>query len=109
MNIEQADIRLAHRNGDDDLLPCPFCGSHEIAYAKYEHTCGLRWAVLCMGCMAQIDPGWAQRWGTVQKLWNTRSLAEEALKKPEETANECPGFELNDCFLWRGVEKGAER
>ena len=23
-------------------------------------------------------------------------------------ANECPGFELNDCFLWRGAEKGGE-
>ena len=31
---------------------------------------------LCMNCMAQIDPGWAQSWGAVQELWNRRARPE---------------------------------
>jgi len=74
MNIEHADFKMAQNNGEDNLLPCPFCGSHNIVYARYEHTAGTRWAVVCMGCMAQIDPGWAQSWGAVQELWNRRDI-----------------------------------
>lgn len=74
--MDGLDIRLAG-NGEDHLLPCPFCGSEDIAYGKYEHAAGPRWAVVCMGCMAQIDPGWAQMRHAVQELWNRRSKPKE--------------------------------
>ena len=59
--------------GDLKLLPCPFCNNEEsVVYAQYKHTAGLRWAVLCMNCMAEIDPGWAQSKHAVRAIWNKR-------------------------------------
>lgn len=55
------------------LAPCPFCGGKEIVYGKYEHAAGERYMVVCMECMASIDPGWAQTPGAVQDLWNRRA------------------------------------
>lgn len=66
-------IKPHHEN---ELLPCPFCGCHEIVYAKYTAIVGERWKVVCCGCMAAIDPGYAQDWGVVQRLWNRRALEE---------------------------------
>ena len=60
-------------NGDLHLDKCPFCGSSDVVYERYLHTAGYRWRVVCMGCMASIDPGCAQQRNTVQKMWNTRS------------------------------------
>ena len=59
--------------GGQKLNPCPFCGSDEIVYAEYESGAGLRWRVVCSGCMATVDPGYAQSKGQVQKLWNRRA------------------------------------
>ena len=72
-DIEKLDLSMAGERCDDAVLPCPFCGSKNIAYGKYEHTAGRRYAIVCMNCMAQIDPGWAQSWGAVQKAWNRRA------------------------------------
>lgn len=72
-NISEMDIRMASEAGGDAVKPCPFCGSTNIAYGKYEHAAGPRYAILCMNCMAQIDPGWAQSRHAVQDLWNCRA------------------------------------
>lgn len=72
-DIEKLDLSMAGERCDDAVMPCPFCGSKNIAYGKYEHTAGRRYAIVCMNCMAQIDPGWAQSWGTVQEMWNRRA------------------------------------
>ena len=74
-DIDKLDLSLAGKRCADSVLPCPFCGSEAIAYGKYNHASGTRYAVVCIGCMAQIDPGWAQSWGAVQELWNTRDGA----------------------------------
>ena len=73
-------------NGDLSLDSCPFCGSSDVVYERYLHTAGYRWRVVCMECMASIDPGHAQQRSTVQQLWNTRApiLSESELKKLEE-------------------------
>lgn len=55
------------------LEKCPFCGCNEVVYEKYEHAAGDRFRVVCMGCMASIDPGYAQDKATVQTMWNRRS------------------------------------
>lgn len=61
------------KEGDDlYLLPCPFCGSKEVAYMQYEHVAGERWKVMCCGCTASIDPGYARMRHTVQQKWNKR-------------------------------------
>lgn len=54
------------------LLPCPFCGSEDIAAYYYNHGSGIRYAVMCQNCAATIDPGWAQHPGIVADLWNNR-------------------------------------
>ena len=60
-------------SGDLALCRCPFCGSENVVYERYLHTAGYRWRVVCMECMASIDPGHAQQRSTVQQLWNTRA------------------------------------
>lgn len=54
----------------EKALPCPFCGSKEIATHRYVHTAGIRYGIMCMGCAAAIDPGWAQNRETVVNMWN---------------------------------------
>ena len=74
MNLEQmTDVYQPKKDGDLALLPCPFCGSDSIVYMSYDHAVGKRWAAVCMGCMAEVDPGWAQSKSAVQELWNKRS------------------------------------
>lgn len=65
-------IRFEKPTGDLLLKPCPFCGCDEVVYEEYETAVGNRWRVMCMGCVASIDPGWAQTRGTVQGMWNKR-------------------------------------
>lgn len=59
------------------LDPCPFCGSRDVSYEKYQHPAGERWRVVCYGCMANIDPGYCQQPGQVQPLWNRRTAVKE--------------------------------
>lgn len=58
------------------LKSCPFCGNTHIIYEKYSHLAGERWRVWCRECLAGVDPGYAQRKHTVQKMWNRRTNAE---------------------------------
>lgn len=67
LNMEIVNPRSA-----DELKPCPFCGCNEIVYGKYRTT-GERWLVSCCGCLATIDPGYAQQQYQVQSMWNRRA------------------------------------
>lgn len=58
------------------LLPCPFCGSTDIYYKKYQHAVGERWSVVCGGCIAEIDCGYAEQKSTARDLWNKRTPTE---------------------------------
>ena len=92
-DIEKLDLSMAGERCDDAVLPCPFCGSKNIAYGKYEHTAGRRYAIVCMNCMAQIDPGWAQSWGAVQGMWNRRAQpANEPLTR--DSVEEAPAADV---------------
>jgi Lar family restriction alleviation protein len=74
MNIvDMTNIYKPAKGTDLELLPCPFCGGDEVVYMEYEHPVGRRWAVVCMGCMAEVDPGWAQQKCHVQDSWNRRA------------------------------------
>lgn len=73
MNLaESTDIYKPKKESDLALSPCPFCGCEEVVYMKYNHAAGERWAVVCMGCIAEINPGWAQQKHHVQPIWNRR-------------------------------------
>lgn len=67
------EIKKPEKGAEDELLPCPFCGSKEVAYERYEHDAGERWKVLCLECMATVDPGTAQQRGQAKRLWNRRT------------------------------------
>lgn len=67
--------------GDLALLPCPFCGSEEVMYEMYPHRAGERVRVVCMGCMAMLDPGYAQQKYTVRDMWNKRTAAQNIAGK----------------------------
>lgn len=58
-----------------DALPCPFCGSNNIVTYQYEHDAGTRYAIMCMGCVATIDPGWVRNPHYAVELWNKRGGA----------------------------------
>lgn len=78
MNMaESIDIYKPLKGSDLELHKCPFCGSEEVVYMKYDHASGERWAVVCMGCIATVDPGWAQQKHQVQPLWNRRDIIAE--------------------------------
>lgn len=57
---EIIEIWKPKKEDDLALFPCPFCGGEEIAYLKYRHAAGERWKVMCCGCTASIDPGYAR-------------------------------------------------
>ena len=57
---------------EDEVKPCPFCGNKEIVIDKYNCKSGTRFRIFCTGCMAMIDPGYAQQADTVKEMWNRR-------------------------------------
>ncbi len=58
---------------EDEVKPCPFCGGKEIIIDKYESKLGnTRFRIICSGCMATIDPGWAAQASVVKGMWNKR-------------------------------------
>ena len=61
-----------------EASPCPFCGGKEIVFEQYQHDAGIRWKIWCTGCMATIDPGWAQQPITVLDKWNRRANGNES-------------------------------
>lgn len=71
--IEELKFWKPEPDGDLSLDHCPFCGSEEVYYVQYKHAAGLRWKVRCHGCMAEIDPGYAQERHTVRDKWNRRA------------------------------------
>lgn len=77
-NVEKTEqIWKPEPGGHLALKPCPFCGNKEPVYLQYNTKVGLRWMVLCLNCMASIDPGWAQHRSRVQELWNKRTVETE--------------------------------
>lgn len=43
-------------------------------YERYSSEAGERWRCWCAECIAGIDPGYAQSWGTVRDMWNRRAV-----------------------------------
>lgn len=73
MSILDGELFKASQiEGYEKALPCPFCGSTEIFYRKYQHEAGERWSILCGNCVAEIDCGYAQQPSTARDLWNKR-------------------------------------
>lgn len=70
------DCRLPSIYADGEVKPCPFCGEkHDIWSLKYKLP-GLdadRYAVMCFGCMALVDVGYAQDRGQALRHWNRRT------------------------------------
>lgn len=60
----------------EELKPCPFCGGEEIYYRAYEHLAGKRWKIICVTCMATIDPGTIQDRWRLKEMWNRRTEGE---------------------------------
>jgi hypothetical protein len=73
------EIVTRPRNEHDSLRPCPFCEWEEIVYSACEPVPGhgLRWCVTCCGCMATINPGYAQNRHVVRDMWNRRAADQD--------------------------------
>ncbi|WP_156876085.1 Lar family restriction alleviation protein [Clostridium kluyveri] len=74
------DIVEVYKPPEHTLQPCPFCGSKEIVFISYKTEFGLRWKVVCLNCIANIDPGWVQEKGYLWELWNRRAVRKEGGK-----------------------------
>lgn len=72
---------------ETEAKPCPFCGGSEICTCQYQHEAGPRYAIICMGCMASIDPGYAQDRGTVLDMWNKRHFIFQKGDECDENKN----------------------
>lgn len=68
-NFEFGELTKCKEN---EIKSCPFCGGKEIVVDKYKTEVGERYRIFCTGCMAMIDPGWAQQPGVVKEMWNKR-------------------------------------
>jgi Lar family restriction alleviation protein len=56
-----------------NLKHCPFCGGENIYIDGYETPVGTRWRVVCLDCMATVDPGWIQQKYRAIEAWNRRA------------------------------------
>ena len=56
--------------------PCPFCGGTDIYIDGYQHGAGMRWRVVCLDCMATVDPGYIQQKYRAIEAWNRRICEE---------------------------------
>ncbi len=65
-------IRVEKASGNFALEPCPFCGDKEVVYVEYQLDNETRWKVVCIGCMAMIDPGWCRNKSVLRTKWNMR-------------------------------------
>lgn len=67
---------------DNDLLPCPFCGTDKVAVCQSERTDPVFW-VECIRCNAEAQPS-ADKAEAIA-AWNTRTTPlAEALAVPTE-------------------------
>lgn len=57
----------------ENLRNCPFCGGENIYVDGYDHAAGKRWRVVCLDCMATVDPGTIQQKYCAIEAWNRRS------------------------------------
>jgi len=55
------------------ILPCPFCGNTNIYIDGYDHAAGIRWRLVCLKCMATVDPGTIQQKYIAIEAWNRRT------------------------------------
>lgn len=62
MNAESSDKRV--------LLPCPFCGSHNVKATIVPNTQGNRRYMYCLGCFAEGP--WSRLDANEIELWNRR-------------------------------------
>lgn len=62
------------------LKPCPFCGSDNLYVDGYDHAAGQRWRVVCLSCMAMVDPGTEQQKHRAIEAWNRRAQPSEKPK-----------------------------
>lgn len=58
---------------ESEVKPCPFCGGTEIVIDEYKHEVATRYRIFCTGCLAMIDPGYAQQPEIVKSMWNKRA------------------------------------
>ena len=72
--MKEIDNNIEFKNAPN-ALPCPFCGSDKIVTYKYKHPAGIRYAIMCIECVATIDPGWIQHPNVVFGFWNKRKKA----------------------------------
>ena len=58
---------------DDRAKACPFCGGKDnVKVFEYEREVGVRYSVVCLDCMAELDLGYAQQPSTAINAWNKR-------------------------------------
>lgn len=93
------EIYKPGEHGAPPLRPCPFCGSSEVVYDQYPTAVGARWRVVCMGCMASVDPGWAQQWSVVQEMWNRRAEPVRYGKWLNVSYDDKTGLASGDCSV----------
>ena len=68
----------------NELKPCPFCGGANLYIDGYDHTAGKRWRVVCLDCMAMVDPGTEQQKYRAIEAWNRRADGWIPASKPPE-------------------------
>lgn len=73
-----------------DARPCPFCGGSKIYTYTYGHAAGERVAIMCVECVAMIDPGWVRGRQVIIDMWNKRKAGEYA-DTSEKAETERPG------------------
>lgn len=68
--------------GEENLLPCPFCGGNNLALTQ--PCAGAGWGVLCRDCHVNKDSRCAAQADAIA-AWNTRATADDGWQ-PIETA-----------------------
>ena len=84
-------------------IPCPFCGGTNLYIDGYEHGVGKRWRVVCLDCMAMVDPGTVQQKYRAIEAWNRRAdlrgMVKEAPQQWIPVGERLP--EVGKCVLVR--------
>lgn len=99
-------------NSNNNLLPCPFCGSHKVGIAS-EHdsdTGGVFLSVKCSACRASSGTSFStnacpQTYQEVRDEWNRRSTA--ALAQSGEQAGYFRFSEPDNCWVQAADERAG--